>query len=309
MPLRPTEDRKVWAGPYLGARRRDIGELCALADEAVVASGPEATRRVGDLATIDAEALFGAALARKYAGRLPLMVKLLNVGDWLSVQAHPNDAQAALLAGAGASGKTEAWHILRAEPGARLAYGLRPGATRAALLAGLREATLESQLRFVPVRAGDTFLVQTGMIHALGPGMLVYEVAQHTSLTYRLYDWDRPATTERPLHVKECLAVVNCTQTGAVSRGTDLGREGRTTLTISPYFELAIVRAPGDPHRLSTEGLAFHALTAAAGSVTVECSEGRHVLHEWETLLAPACIGDYTIQTEADGGCLVAVPR
>ena len=107
-------------------------------------------------------------------------------------------------------GKTEAWYVVAAEPGARLVHGVRPGCTRAQLAAAIRnDGTLESLLLDVPVTAGDALLLRAGTVHALGPGQLVYELQQTSDRTYRLYDWGRRGLDgqPRPLHVERGLQV------------------------------------------------------------------------------------------------------
>ena len=121
---------------------------------------------------------------------------------------HPDDAWAQRLEGE-PRGKTEAWYVVAAEPGARLVHGVRPGCTRAQLAAAIRDGTLESLLLDVPVTAGDALLLRAGTVHALGPGQLVYELQQTSDRTYRLYDWGRRGLDgrPRPLHVERGLQV------------------------------------------------------------------------------------------------------
>jgi mannose-6-phosphate isomerase len=132
---------------------------------------------------------------------VPLLVKLLFTSDNLSVQVHPNDAYAQ--EHHNSRGKTEIWHILRAEPDARVAIGLRETVTRERL----REAALSGEimelLNWIPARGGDTFYVPAGAIHAIGGGLALCEVQQLSDITYRLYDYGRG----RELHLDHALAV------------------------------------------------------------------------------------------------------
>jgi len=109
----------------------------------------------------------GMTLTQIAGGELPLMLKLLDARETLSVQVHPDDAYASR---EGKLGKAEAWLILDAEPGAQLVYGLLPGAD----LAGLPPEALEARLRWVPVKAGDVLNIPPGMVHAIGPGIVLY---------------------------------------------------------------------------------------------------------------------------------------
>ncbi len=131
----------------------------------------------------------------------PLLVKLLFTFDNLSVQVHPDDAYAR--EHHDSRGKTEIWHILRAEPESKVAVGLREKVTPERL----REAALSGEimelLNWIPARPGDTFFVPAGAIHAIGGGLVLCEVQQHSDITYRLYDYGRG----RELHLDHALAV------------------------------------------------------------------------------------------------------
>ena len=134
---------------------------------------------------------------------VPLLVKFLFTSDNLSVQVHPDDAYARKHHDC--RGKTEMWHILRAEPDAKIALGLREKVAPERL----REAALSGEimelLNWIPARRGDTFFVPAGTIHAIGGGLALCEVQQHSDITYRLYDYGRP----RELHLDHSLAVSN----------------------------------------------------------------------------------------------------
>lgn len=140
----------------------------------------------------------------------PLLVKFIFPKDMLSLQVHPDDAYASLHERAvGGRGKTEMWHIVSAEPDARILLGLKPGVDKKAFVAGLENRTLESLFQPVPVHAGDTIFVPAGTQHAIGPGMIVCEVQEYSDLTYRVYDFGRLDLHGRPreLHIEKALEV------------------------------------------------------------------------------------------------------
>src|SRR6266478_7399712 len=122
----------------------------------------------------------------------PLLLKFIFPTDKLSIQVHPDDAYAAIHErAAGGRGKTEMWHIVSAEPGARILMGLKPGVDKKDFLAGLENQTLESLFQSHTVQAGDTIFVPAGTPHAIGPGMIVCEVQEYSDLTYLVYDYCR----------------------------------------------------------------------------------------------------------------------
>lgn len=134
---------------------------------------------------------------------LPIMVKFIFTSELLSVQVHPYDAYA--WANDGIPGKTEMWHVLRAEPGARLALGFREPVTRERLRHAALTGEIEELLQWFPVSAGQTYFIPPGTVHALGPAITLCEIQQNSDITYRLYDYGRP----RQLHLEKALDVSN----------------------------------------------------------------------------------------------------
>lgn len=137
-------------------------------------------------------------------GALPLLVKFLFTSEKLSVQVHPDDAYAREHEG-GSLGKTEMWHVLRADPGARIAAGFRRPVTPEQLRAAARSGGIEQLLQWIEVQPGDTVFVPAGTVHAIGGGLALCEIQQHSDVTYRLYDYGRP----RELHLERGAAVAD----------------------------------------------------------------------------------------------------
>lgn len=144
-------------------------------------------------------------------GELPVLVKLIDAAQDLSVQVHPDDAFAATHEN-GALGKTEMWYVLDARPKAHLIYGFTQDMDMARLRRSLEQDTIEKYLQKIPVHKDDVFLVEPGTVHAIGAGILLAEIQENSNLTYRLYDYHRrdKNNLERPLHIGKALQVLNC---------------------------------------------------------------------------------------------------
>jgi mannose-6-phosphate isomerase len=169
-----------------------------------------------------------ASVGEKMGGEFPLLVKILFPADKLSVQVHPDDAQAKAMGET--RGKTECWYVLEAEQGATVALGLKPGVGAKEVAASVEGGTTELLLEHVPVWVGDMLFVDAGTVHAIGPGVVLLETQQTSDVTYRLYDYGRP----RELHLEKGLQVIKPkTQAGKVAPRK---MDGFTRLIEQKYF-------------------------------------------------------------------------
>lgn len=221
--LAPIYSQQITGGP--------IGEAWLTGDQCLVANGPLAGSTLAELSREFGTELLGEAAPD--ASRFPLLVKVLFPQDRLSVQVHPDD-EAAAQAGQ-PCGKTECWYVLRADPGARIALGLKPGTTKAEVERAIRETRLEELLNWTEVRPDEMFYVDAGTIHAIGPGSVIVETQQNSDVTYRLYDYGRP----RELHVEDGLrAAKERTGAGKVAVGRTEIVNGKTQVNLitSPCF-------------------------------------------------------------------------
>jgi len=190
-----------------------IGEAWEIVDrpeaQSVVTAGPLAGKTLHDLwAGPDRAALFGTRAAA-WGERFPLLIKILDCEDTLSVQVHPPAAVAASLGG---EPKTEMWVILAASPGAHLFAGLRAGVTREAFETALRGGEdVSALLQRIDSEAGDVMFLPSGRVHAIGGGNLIVEIQQNSDTTYRVYDFDRPGLDGEPreLHVDQSLVAID----------------------------------------------------------------------------------------------------
>jgi len=147
----------------------------------------------------------------------PILIKLIDARNDLSVQVHPSDEYA--LKNEGQYGKTEMWYVVEAEKDAKLVYGLNREVSKDEFAQLAKGPELMDVLNFVPVKKGDVFFIQSGVIHAIGKGLLICEIQQNSNLTYRVYDYDRrdAAGNKRPLHVEKAIEVAKLSPEPLVS--------------------------------------------------------------------------------------------
>ncbi|MEZ4569724.1 MAG: type I phosphomannose isomerase catalytic subunit [Thermomicrobiales bacterium] len=234
-----------------------------------------------------------------FGKRFPILTKLLDTSDWLSVQVHPNDEQALLLEGDGFVGKTEAWHMLETAPGAEIILGLRSGIDMAQFTEAIRGGRTLDVIARRTATAGDTWYIPAGTVHALGPGIFLYEVQQSSDLTYRVYDWDRPASAGRELHLDQAIQCVDPSR-GERTPMPDAQPGELVKLVDCPYFQLdRLALVPGGSADLDTRGESFQAVTVVGGSVVIHSGAGETSIGSHETVVVPASTGGYQIESEA----------
>jgi mannose-6-phosphate isomerase len=250
--LIPIFDERPWGSLdlrpiYTKVVKDPIGESWLTWEDNRVANGPFAGRTLGDLCKQFGRGLVGRAACSE--DRFPLLVKFLFPGDKLSVQVHPDDAQAR--AQGKPCGKTECWYVLRAQPGAQVALGLKSGVTLAEFQQSIHETRAEELLNWVDVHAGDMLYVAAGTVHTIGGGMVLVETQQTSDITYRLYDYGRP----RELHIADGLAATKLhTHAGKVIRraGDESGMLVRSLFFQVEKMKLRDVLnaevSPGSPH-------------------------------------------------------------
>lgn len=279
-----------------------IGEAWLVSDhrehESVVSEGPLAGRTLRQLLDDDAGAVLGSRAALTVHGRFPLLLKLLDSAEALSVQVHPDDAAAARL-GEPDVGKTEMWYVLDADPESNLICGLHPGATPEAFEQGMQDGSIEELMVRFPAPPGTSVFVEAGTVHAIGPGMLLAEIQQNSDLTYRIYDWGRVdgQGKSRELHVDKALAVTAF----AGARGgettplaCDAGGYQREILSACRYFAAELLEVEGSITR-ETGGRSFHLVMATTGEINVAAGGTETTLKAGETAMVPGAEGAFQL--------------
>lgn len=294
--LTPVYRDYVWGGAKLRPEVVPTAEAWIVFADNRVASGPYAGRTLAELAADFGVNLLGTRAVALTGNRFPLLIKMLDAEQWLSLQVHPNDEQAKRLEGAEFFGKTEAWHILENETNAKLIAGVKPNITAEMLADAIKNGTILDMVESVEVKPGDTLFISPGTIHALGAGLLIYEVQQTSDITYRVYDWGRPQTETRKLHIEKALAVSDPNAIANVVPPPAINDGEVKTLTQCEYFKLETIVVEEKSAALDTGGESFHALTVIEGQSQIRVGDEAFILNKFETLLIPAICGAYQIE-------------
>lgn len=281
-------------------------EISAHPDGAnVVASGAFANERLDALVTRFGRALTGVRTPDPQ--RFPLLFKLIDARDRLSVQVHPSNANAERTGG---EPKTEMWYVLDRAPGASLYAGLSEGVTPGALRTALAAGTAESCLVRLPVEPGQALFIPGGLVHAIGAGCLIYEVQQNSNTTYRLYDWNRTGADGKPraLHIEESFKTIDWSLTPPrmqvpVSRGSCGGNVWSDVVSCD-YFHLRKLFLT-KTLTVPLDGTSFHALFVEKGAVSVSAGSETAALRAGTSALIPAAANGYTLTPDGSATLLV----
>ncbi len=286
--FRPLYMERVWGGDRLAAMPGKhppvdvpIGESWEIVDRAdaqsVVARGPLIGTTLHELWTVFRKDVFGAGVPD--SPRFPLLAKILDARETLSVQVHPPADKAAELKG---EPKTEMWYLLDAAEGAELFAGFRRGTTRAGFEKALGEGRAAELLHRVPVRAGDAMFIPSGRCHAIGAGCLIVEMQQNSDTTYRVFDWNRTGLDGKPraLHVAESLASIDF-----ADHEPALAQLTGETVASCPEFHVERWQLPAPRADTSADGVIFTVLSGE-----VECGGERFQTGEFFILPATASV-------------------
>ena len=298
----PIFQERIWGGRRLSELYGKalpagvpIGESWELADlpngQSVVANGPLKGRTLRAMMEQQGQAIMGIT---GFTGPFPLLIKLLDAEDVLSVQVHP-DAATCRKMGKGEP-KTECWYIVAARPGAAIYKGLKPGTTRRVFEEAVRNGTCADFLERVPVEVGQCHFLPSGMCHAVGEGLVIAEIQQPSDTTYRVFDWNRKdAKTGKPrqLHIEDAIESIHFNDTGNIAP-TTIGR-----LVDAPEFKVDKGhQLPGCEVLLKTGQMRSLVILNGSGQIVAETVEPVR-FKAGQTLLIPAvCQG--TMQFDRD---------
>lgn len=297
---------RVWGGRNLESlygkplpSGKVIGEAWLISDhpqhESVVDQGSMEGRTLTELLKEFGASLLGSVPRPTIQGLFPLLLKLLDAQDYLSIQVHPDDADAARL-GENDGGKTEMWHILRAEDGSEVLCGLKDGIDGVAMRKALDEGYVEDTLKRIPVTQGDSIFVPAKTVHAIGPGIVLAEIQQNSDVTYRVHDWG--GGRSRELHVDKSLDVMNFGAKASMTKvGLALGTEspGGRLLAASPFFAAESWKCHGIQTKI-THNRSFHMILATEGSLFIKGNEASVELEAGAVAFIPGATSQFTVE-------------
>lgn len=312
--LEPSLHSRVWGGRTLEVRlgktlptAEPYGESWEIFWKNTLKTGGWAGKTLGEAIAADPLGMVGRADA---GPEYPLLVKFLDSHDWLSVQVHPDDNWAQKLEGE-PRGKTECWYVIAAEPGAQIAYGISEPLDAEGFRLAVQQGRAKSVMQYVNVAPGDFIFVPAGTMHALGTGLLIYELQQTSDTTYRVYDWDRMGLdgSPRPLHLEKALAVTQYRVNPQAKVPYEvIPGQVRTRLIEGQYFGLEKITLEGDSVTLDTETRRAHLLSCIQGEMRIEgAAFTPESLRLGDSIFIPAGVGQYSLH--GSGETLLAWAR
>ena len=304
-PLRPTATPSLrpWAGRRLGV---GVGEMWAAGPASVIVLPDGTSTTLDELAAAAGGTLVGSAGLALFGTRFPLLAKLIDADDWLSLQVHPDDDLARRMYGETAVGKDEVWVVLGTVPETRLVTGPRRALDADEVVAQVALGTMGLDACEIRTPApGDVLNVRSGTIHAIGPGSFVYELEEPSDLTFRISDWGRPPIPGRHLHLDEARQAVDpALHAELVGSGWRLDGAALNDRRI----RLELVAGPvahREPGMRSPE-----IVTAFGGPITLRGPGWTELLDALETCVVPAAVAGYALEIEAPAiGIVGSLPR
>lgn len=286
---------KIWGGRDLELFRNNlpkgnIGESwdvsCHPHGVSVVANGEFKGMRLDELTKLKGNEILGSKISKDW---FPLLVKLINAKDKLSVQVHPDNKYAE--EAEGEMGKTEVWYVVEAFEGANLVVGTKE-CTKEQFEEALKAGKFDKLMNKVYVKKGDVYFVKSGLIHAIGEGVIIAEIQQNSDTTYRVYDYNRG----RELHVQKALDVADLSLRGEKSRGLKIDEDGysKTYFCLCEHFSLELYDIEKSVKESSNKER-FYIFTAVEGEGEIRYKDGAESIKKGDSFMIPASLGDYEI--------------
>jgi mannose-6-phosphate isomerase len=307
--FKPIFKDKIWGGEKLRtlfgkdfAPLPNCGESWELSgvegDLSIVTNGFLKGNTLEEIIEIYMAELVGEKVFERFGLHFPILVKIIDSNQWLSIQVHPDDKLA--MKRHRQNGKSEMWYVLQAEKGAQLISGFNQKVDEKKYIEYFNNGKLTEILNFENVKAGDVYNIPAGRIHALGPGVCLAEIQQTSDITYRIYDWDRldDKGMPRELHVEQALAAIDFEfHENYKSEIKPILNTGQNLIK-SPYFTTNIISFDNRYERDYYSLDSFVIYLCTEGKFTIEYEGGREKMKAGETVLIPADLNDLQLIPE-----------
>ena len=312
MKLRAACKDYIWGGTRLRTEYHQQSDADPLAESWMLSAHPD-----GPSAIVNGE-YAGLALPDYFniAGRgamgtdcdrfpgFPVLIKLIDAKNKLSIQVHPDDAYAR--AHGEPFGKTEMWYVVGCEPGASLYYGFSHAVSKDEFRSRIENNTLEEVLNRVEVHPGDVFFISAGTLHAIGAGILIAEIQQSSNLTYRIYDYGRHGKDGKPreLHIPQALDVTRLVppDRSASPQGKWESFTGGSRLLLSSCDIFTVYEMKITETTMTADAASFHSLVCLEGdALLLQNGKPEFSFRKGDSVLIPAGYGPYTVK----GDCRV----
>jgi mannose-6-phosphate isomerase len=307
--FKPVFKDYLWGGRELAALGKNIPEgivaesweiSCHQDGVSTVANGEFSGILLTDLINKFQVDILGTNQLNNRSLKFPLLIKFIDANDKLSVQVHPNDEFANIHEN-GEYGKNEMWYILSSKPGAKLVYGTKAGVTKEVFASAVKNDKIGECLNEVEVKPGDILNIPSGLIHAIGEGILLAEIQQNSNTTYRVYDYNRidKDGNKRPLHIEKALEVIDFNRNidSPKVKGLEVSINTASTKAYkiaNKYFSVEeyVIK---DEVKETTDGSKFFIYVFVDGNGEIHYDGSKLEVSKGETVLIPAAMGEYCI--------------
>ena len=297
---------KIWGGNKLknilnkNSHSETIGESWELSDvdsdTSVVVNGKLKGLTIKELLKRFKSELLGKNNYEIFGNKFPLLIKFIDAKSDLSIQLHPNDYLAKKRHNS--FGKTEMWYVLQADDDSNLIVGFNQEMNSEKYSHYLEDNSLTDILNFEKVKAGDTYFIEEGRVHAIGAGVMVAEIQQTSDITYRIYDWDRVDANgnSRELHNDIALEAINFNHDNKYRVHYSKNKNISNNMVSCPYFTTNYLELDSNFRKINTKD-SFLIYMCVDGEVIINYNQGKVKLNKGETVLIPAALTEFEIIT------------
>jgi len=305
--FKPILKDKIWGGTKLAeqfnkpSNSKQLGESWEIStvpgDVSEVVNGELKTKNLQDLLELYKGDLIGDKNYKRFGNNFPLLIKFIDAKQDLSIQLHPDDELAKKRHNS--FGKTEMWYVMQADENANLIVGFNQEIDGKTYLRHLEEKTLTEILNFDKVKVGDTYFIEAGRVHAIGAGVLLAEIQQTSDVTYRVYDWDRvdEEGNERELHNDIAIDAFKFDLKDDFRVTYNKEKNTSNKMVSCPFFTTNFIELDSN---LEKENIydSFLIYMCVDGEVEVVTEDTKEVISKGETILLPAVVKDFTLNSK-----------